>query len=493
MMDWLSSRLLLALLYLGVLFAGGLLLLGQLRLAEGDLLVAEGATESVLVRESTGRRGFGALHGLPAEAIPFDNPRVALRRLDRNGTYDMVQLPFHVRLNAVEVLKTHPARDALRVGKDMELGVGETANTSMGVLRFVSSRPWTGLLPEPGGQPAVRVSIRETAAGPWETVALAESTWTRCGEAIVQMTWSADEAAARAALPRAYDPRTLAEWRVRDGDKEQHFTSLTPGTGLTLSDGSEARLMQFDAAGDHDPQGRPCIRLRFTTGDTHEDVWIPANDGTDPRVFFRCPTGSGPVVFVRAFGYNEAWVRVFSDGVVSGTRLFAAGEIWRVAGMELRLDEALAGALIIRAEDKAVYEAVVEVDGERRFLREGASIALDDGTPLVYHRTDVPPEVRLDLTLLSSEMNELGTIRLVPGARRRFGNWQFIQAENTRNVLHSAVIHVCRTLNRPAAWVGLACFVTGAVGLTIARLRRPRRKRPRRLMPPVGESHNKGR
>lgn len=484
MLDFLSSRLLLSLLYLATLFAGGALLLGQLRHVEGELFVGEGMTESVLVRESAGRRGLGSLHGMPAEAIPFDTPRVAVRRLDRNGAYDMVKLPFHVRLDAVTVLERYPPRDVVQLGDEHALSPGDHTTTNAGEVRFVETRPWAGLLRNPGGQPGVRVAVRSTEDAAWAIGVLDGSDWIRCGDAIVEMKWCAGAAEARAALPTAYTPDALATWRVRDGNVEHYLAGVTPGTGVTLSDGRDVRLLAFDPDGEHDARGRPCIRIRVIGGGAPEDQWVPANDDADPRIRFRYPTAPGPVIFLRPFGYNEAWARVFTDGTVSGEALLAAGEPWRVGDVEVRLDEALSTAVLVRADDEAVREALVDVGGETMAVREGASVTLEDGVTLAYRRADVLPDVRYDLTVLSPGMEEIARFSLAPGEHRRHGNWRFAPATSPSNVLHSAVIHGQRTLNRPAAWVGLACFATGTVGLTVVRLRRPKRKRPRRLMPP---------
>jgi len=245
--------------------------------------------------------------------------------------------------------------------------------------------------------------------------------------------------------------------------------------GATLSDGRQVRLLRFDAAPD------PAITVRVEGGGAPIERRIAA-DESGGDILFRCPPPDAPVVFLNAFGYNEAWARVFSGGVSVGETLLAAGEAWAVADRSLRLDAALAAAVRIRAEDAAVFEAVVRCGEDVVTVREGEHATLPDGRLAAYRRVESPPDVRYALAFLSEAGEELGRLDLATGEAARFGNWRFEALPNSRNALHSAVLLVARTLNRPAAWVGFLCFAAGSVGLTVERLRRSRRKR--RLMPP---------
>lgn len=455
------KRLALSLLYLGAVLCIASVLLHQLRRAEGELLVTEGRTESVLVCEEGDAPGFGGLRRAPLEAIPFDNPEAIARRVGRTDGLDAVVLPFHVRLDQVELIRErYPSHFITVTGPEgaSRLLPHEKAVEDLpgGPARLKEYRPWSGLIHHALGRPMVSLALRR-GDGPWVNHTGNAGSFATVDGVAVTVLWQDREAAAKAALPGV---ASLGRWGVAEGDTVQWFQPIVPGTGVALQDGRQVTLVAYD-------EKRPAIRVRIRGQETDEVRWYTpdAGDPAGPVRFEHAQLG----IAVCGFGVDEAWLRAFRGGEALGDRLLRAGETWDAgAGLQVRLDQALGTAIPIPADEAGVWCAVFGQGDEEFVIREGETKRFENGVTLHFTRDLPPPEVVYHLTVVSPTLEERKQFSLWPGQHARYGQWRFEQGVNTRNALHSAVLKARRVYG-PSAYVGAALFLIGAVGLVAVR------------------------
>jgi hypothetical protein len=477
-----SLRYIVYLAYLGMVFIFGGLVYERLTRFDGYIYMGENRFERVVV-QPVGEGGifFGSHRNMPIDVVPFSDPRNATRVFKDDTLYHAQLLPFTLRLNKIDLIQAFPDRHVLEVSEagtttTHELHVGAPLDIAGKAVEVAALRPWAGLLRNPKGAPMAAVSLRDPKSGWSREFLLSRDVWTFPGpDTFFLLRWHDSEEAARA--DAATLPKTLAagRWGVRDGQRVHWSTSLLPGGGFTLDDGTEVTLIA------HDPAS-PEITVEFRKGDATEVVKQRANQSKPERVHFEAPTRAQIAWVLYAWRDAAALVQRL-EGDVLESRELREGEFWEASdgGGAMRLDQVMAGALPVTPasnEGRPVTEAVLHGEGVALQLREG--LYINEGeVRLRYRREAVPARVRYALTAQNRE-GEVGSIVLAPGDTQRIGAWLFSQDARFPRTQEGALLHARRTLGAPSQWVGMAMVIVGAFGWVILRFR-PHHARP---MPP---------
>jgi hypothetical protein len=484
-----SFRLILYLAYLCALFAFAAGVYARIQRFDGMVLVVKGSAEGIAVCPA--RDSFSLAAGernLPAEIIHFDNPQPFRRFLGDQEMFDAVRMPFRLQLDAIDVLEERPPREIIEVlGKHPVVSCEARAGVQIPVegpaLQVKEIRPWVGLLRNPQGRPMTALSIRKAGSESWTgPIFLDAGSWRFVEPGIaLRLGWFRSEAEARKSLPQNLDALQGARWGVVDGKKFHGFQSFSPGTGVTLDDGTEVTLLKHDPEhpGEHGPAPAILVELKRTEG--VENLWAPVNTH-EPNATIRYvdPARANTVVTANAWRDGTALLAAFQDRLAFGNRLLAEGEVWRPmienpggAGFpyEIRLDQAMAAALPILPGGDPVWEALVTAPGEEIRLREGEAVTWKD-LRLRYRRMPTPPRVRQHFTVTPRSGGKPWTFDLGPGKSRRVGDWRFSQIPEHVDAAHSALLRAERTLGGKARLAGAILFIAGAFGLVLLRFRR---------------------
>ena len=243
---------LMAFIYLGLIFAGAGYIYQRIQRFEGILIVNRGKAESIVVRPSEGGFSFTPMQRkLPPDVIPFDQPQTA-RSLDAREHFDIAKLPFRIRLDDVETLDNPPPKNILEITEGgtkhtHELTPGMTLELTGQSVALREISPWAGLIRNPSGRPMAAISMRREET-PWtEAIFLESGAWRHIEPDIaLRLRWFHKETDARQALSDTPPGIDEAQWGI-SGDGRMHwFRSFAPGTGLTLDDGTEFTLIAYD-------------------------------------------------------------------------------------------------------------------------------------------------------------------------------------------------------------------------------------------------------
>ncbi len=485
-MPRISLRMLASLFYLGLLFVAAGYLYGRIQRFSGTVVIAEGRTESTVVRPAGEGLSLAPMQRrLPGEVLLFDNPEVFTRRLDPDLQYDATHLPYHLRLDEVRVLERFPPRDELVLkgpgGEEATAAAvpGETVEFGGAGLEVEAIRPWAGLIRNPSGKPTASVSLRAEAGAAWSgPIFLKAGEWHwPTPEVALLFRWCEDEPAARAQLPDAAPGPESGRWSVEEGPRRHGFNTLTPGAGAELADGTRVTLLRFDPA-HAGPSGiGPAIAVGFAAGEEKTAVWVRANSAEAVRgVRFEYPPSAGLIGYIHAWRDGAALAKAFCDGAAPDARLLGPGEVLpRGAGcpFELRFGEVMESALAIPQEGAPVHELVVQAGAERIALREGR-VQVHNGLRLKYLRVPTPPRVEYRLGVVGERGEALDAFVLAPGGTAQHGAWRFSQSGGNADADRTAVLHAVRTLGSLSQRIGMLMVVAGAFGWALLRLRRPR-------------------
>ena len=474
----LTSRLLLSMLYLGVLLFAGGYVLQWAQSFEGILIVEKGRTEQWTVRTSDEQSGlFSAQRNMPVDVIGFDNPRAATRVLGTKGQFDAAILPFRLKLEDVEVLERHPDKETLeviRTGKTTKATVkpGQSLSLPEGQVTMIGIEPWRGLIRDGSGEPMAAVSLK-SGDDPWSPVLFADtkSVIRPLPGLAVSLHWFPEEDAARAPVSESQVTTRQTRWGIHDIGRTHWFEALTPGTGVTTSDGTQYTLVEVQENSDAALPPVAAIVLQKVSGGKASPLRIEANAAAADSEAILESYNDRNIVRLHAWRDGTVVVHETNEGKPGEVRRLNEGEHTEIQGttppLQLRLEQVMRTAIPVSGEDARML--VLQTADDEIRLREGQSVQLKESR-LRFRRMPQPPTVQYTLQVLHKEKEEENQeFVLAPGASKRIGQWRF-----THDVEHGdsetiAVLNVKRLPGTPTQYFGLALFILGALGLTVFR------------------------
>ena len=475
-------RFILYLAYLGVLFLFGGLIYERLTRFEGYVYVEPQGFERVVVQPvGKGGRYLGSTRNMPIDVVPFSNPRKATRVFKDDTLYNAQFLPFVLRLDNLEVLDTFPDRDLLDLRlpqgplETREIHLGEQVDVGGKPFTVAAIRPWAGLIRNGKGSPMAAVSIAAKDGGWTREFLLSRDVWNFPGEnTFFLLRWHESEDAARADARSLPVSLAVGRWGVKDGLRTHWSTSLLPGAGFTLDDGTEATLVA------HDPD-IPEIVVALRKGEDTQVIRQRANAMEPGIVRFEAPARAAIAFVVYGWRDGKAFVQRLERDV-SPVHEMEEGDAWQPegGGGPIRLDQVMTTALPAMPAttgDEPVMEAVLQGEGGVVQLREGLYESLVENS-LRYRREAVPPRVRYSLTARNRE-GVVGEITLSPGETKRIDAWVFSQDPRFARAGEGALLRARRTLGGPAQLAGMAMVIIGAFGWVVLRFY-PHRAYPER-------------
>ncbi|NIA13635.1 MAG: hypothetical protein GWP08_06095 [Nitrospiraceae bacterium] len=430
----------------------------------GELCVAVGASERVVVRQSSGQRfplAFTAREmqrDIPADDILFQNPGIATTHLDATARYDALLLPFTVHVRRAQVLQMPEAVNTVVMTlpegeRSVNVALDDTIEVEGETYTVTGIHKWSGLLRHPTGEAMAMVSLHSTGERWHDSVFLIDKEWRRVeSDAAVLHRRFDTEREARDALAKGLPRLEAARWGAVEGATEHWFTSFAPGTAIQLADGTGVMLLRFDAA--HATPGGPvpAIEVRIDGQGQPRTLWVAANDPeADPVVRFDYFTQLPCVIFFDAWADNSALVTVYHEGILRADRLLSAGQTWAPERFpyEIRLDQTLPSALPVTAGRSTLYEAVLRHGDDRLRLRQGESVRVED-TLLQFTRTTPPPDIRYEIVITSARPPAAGETpityeyTLTPGESFIHYGWTFSLAPPSHDPQRLVLLHVER-------------------------------------------------
>ena len=251
-------------------------------------------------------------------------------------------------------------------------------------FEIVRVGPWEGLLPDPGGVPMARVSLRSPGGGGTGHFFVTES-WTVISDSIaLRMFWFENEASATARI-RKWQQHGIdddfTKWGVREGDRIHWFQSLSPGTGIELGDGTTITLLEFDPTHLVGDGVEASIRVRQTRGGSSTETWHAANErDSDSTILFRSLSSYPVHVAVSAWAGDAGALTSYRVGHPARLQEPAALGQWLSVdtGSDLRLDSAIAKGVPVLAKDSPFVEVVLRTGAESLHVRQGEAVRYRD-------------------------------------------------------------------------------------------------------------------
>jgi hypothetical protein len=358
----------------------------------GKLCVGLHQTEQVVFRASQSGPfpiPFGRFHiqrGVTPDQVRFEKSEAATRRLNQAETFDVLRLPFALRLDAVEVIREAPASYRLEIdapgGKsEHPLLPGMTINLDDGPVEAISIRKWAGLARQPGGEPMAAVSLRRGEESWTEYLFLSAGAWTQVeGDTSLQLAWFDSEEAARKAIE---SPSVSGRWGIRDGEAVNWFDSFQAGAGIDLADGTSILLWERDDVHLFDNgELRPAIKVRIEKDRQSRIEWIPVNAYDDNAVVhFEDPAQLDTVLRLYAWRDGSALLDVHYQGAHLGEFPLNDGDTCAPEGLPcaIRLDQTLSAAVAVPLDESPIWETILRRDGREYRVREGESTRIGDG------------------------------------------------------------------------------------------------------------------
>lgn len=471
---------LMAFIYLGLIFAGATYIYQRIQRFEGILIVSHGKAESIVIRPSEDGFSFTPMQRkLPPDVIPFDQPQTA-RRLDAREHFDIAKLPFRIRLDDVETLDNPPPKNILEV---TEAGTKHTHELTPGITLELAGQsvalheisPWAGLIRNPSGRPMAAISMRR-AETPWtEAIFLESGAWRHIEPNIaLRLRWFRNEKDARQALSETPPGIGEAQWGI-SGDGRMHwFRSFAPGTGLTLDDGTEFTLIAYDETHPGVDGPHPAIYVERRKHDEGDRRWIQANDSEVSSVVkFDFPGIRQTILLLDTWRDGAALVSAFENGERSGPQFLEESDLWQPEDFpyELRLDQIIATALPVTGEEAPVLAARFETHEGPLILREG-EVQTWQNLRLRFRRPPSPPLVNYRLAAFFGQHKPPREGILTPDGAWRAGDWRFRQTRDNPDAAQTAVLTATRTLGDFPKLIGAAMFIAGCFGMVWLRFHR---------------------
>ncbi len=444
---------------------------------EGILVIEQGRAEHWVVRPHKDGGLFSfAYRAVPAELIGLDNPRIALKILDGQESYDAEPLPFTLHLEKAEVLEERARKNILEVTLPEQRMVldaepGLSVEVPEGQITVASLEPWAGLIRHAAGLPMAAFAFQDTEHQ-WHPPVFAnadESVHPLPGVMALLRRFP-DEAAARAAFPGKTELDRELRWGIREAGRIHWFTSLAPGTGVTTSDGMEYTLVnsQTSSGGETD---YILVEKKNGADSTVEKVRANLAAKNDTILFER---HVNDVIFLmHAWGDGRAWIAPYIFGKKQDETLLKDGESLTVGlhgekKLCLRMDQVIMNAIPVPDFKDGVKALVLDTpDGVLR-LREGMSRQIK-ASRVAYHRQPQAPLVRYTLRSVFGGDRPPLEFTLEPQGARRIGDWRFYHDQDN---VHAATLAVLRARHAPGTaglYVALLLFVVSTAGLLYTR------------------------
>ena len=490
---------------------------------EGYLYVTLGLSEDVLVRETeTGAPPGGLASWTAYETVsdlgsaPF-NLGDAARAFYPAGRHDILKLPFRLRLDVLEVLEAPATRYAI-VTRDPATGAdkaddtrtpgrvaaGDVVTLAGQTWEVESIRPWMGLIHHVGGPPMANVSV-QIGERFWEDIFLQDAAWlVGNGPTALRFEWFDSEEAALQAMRDSAPGPEAGRWGVQEGTGIHWIQSFMPGNGVTLNDGTEITLLDFestfalspdadyDAAADFADYEGPVMlvqierepvalrQLHTPRGLLHTEAnaaATPEDVDNAPVLHMEYPAAYPNMVHVHAWRDGAAWVQVFHrqpDGSMQERRALleespdiqAATLTWD-EGSALRLEQVLAQALPVDLQEEALQEAVLRSDtasgAQRLRLREGEWRHI--GSKHVRLEPERHPgRVRQEFTAYTPGEQRSHGLLLGPGRTVQYQGWRIAQADAPVDTDAAALLSFSRRPSGPLWIKGCLLVAVGFLG-----------------------------
>lgn len=466
-----SFRLVLNCLYLAALLLCCGVIYSYATQFSGQMVVAVGASERVVLREAQGAF-LGPHRAVPPALLPLSDPRVE-RLLDPDQAYDGAILPFHLRLDNIEILTEFPPQDVLEweMGRHTDAQVVEAGDTvcfdGPGCVDALGVVSWSGLLFQPGGAPMISVRFRQDAL---ETRHMIET-----GRQVMingmplYFQWYPDAEAAREAMGEELPDAIQTRWGVEDGGAITWMNQPSPGQGMTTRDGREWTVLTTQLG----LEAPPSLTLELRQNGQQERVVLRPGENPAHGLHFDAPRHAPRSFVVHGYPDQEVYLGEYRQGRrYVTTVLTPGGDAMDLGDGNLLLEQTLAAAIPIVAEDNAIVALEVLSEKGRHILREGDRLPWQGGF-LIYRRKPAPPDVACNISALK-EGETIASGRMTPGQWMRIENWYF-RIASARHAPQMLFLEAQRSgFARPSTRIGLGLFVLGAFGLVIVRFyRRP--------------------
>ncbi len=498
-----NKRLLLSLIYLGLLLRVAGTIYVRVQHFEGQLYLAQGVTEHLVVAPHDPQSGLGVSQkNVEPDILLLDNPKAA-RRLQATARFDGVLMPTGLRFDRREILKDYPDKqvlviqgpggsreelvapgDSIRMGagpahvaldgstsqKDSDTssvpevtpsGHGSNQDVPTGVLEIDAISPWTGLIRYTRGQPMATLTVRPLTAGDEHLLFLQQHSWFYPGNNdAVTFVWHENEGLARkaAAMGRAsFDG--AGRWGVRDGQAIQWIQGVAPGSGIVLGDGARVTLLQ------RSPDKKTVVlRVERDGAIETQTVYVNAAGEADD-FFYEDPAQADDIIVVHGWKDGAALVQRIGADDRPTIRPMEDGENWLVGGVpEIELGQVLGAAVPYTSSEGELTALYCRHEGKQVVLREGLVRTLGDYR-LEYRRVPQPPDVKVFLSVVTQDGTVKEETHLSSGQRCRVGTWVFQLAPGDGDESDSVILSALR---KPGGWsfyLGVSLFVLGSVGL----------------------------
>ncbi|MCK5863382.1 MAG: hypothetical protein KAH38_12910 [Candidatus Hydrogenedentes bacterium] len=477
-MPKITFRLLLAVLYLGVLLYGGGYLLQWVQSFSGVIIVEKGRTEQWVTRPAEGGGSFSTPHrNMPAEVISFNNRRAAVHILGTNDQFDAASLPFQLKLTGIEILEQCPDEESLEVifpGEKFTVKVKQDKKITIpeGTIVIRGMKPWRGLFRDGRGEAMATVSLKSDN-GSWSPAVFIDTKTTvrPRPHLAISLRWFPDEKQAEVPLPADAILASQTRWGIKDTKCIHWFNSLMPGTGITTSNNTKYILLDVVSGNTKDSPPITAIVVGQTAGNKKNTLRINANQSEEEDIVLLESHYDSNAVRLHGWHDGSVMALVYHQGIHQKSTVLKERDTLKIKMGEelllLRLDQVMHTAIPIFGENSVAL--VLETPSGEIQLREGQGIQLKE-SHLRFRRLPHPSLIRYTFqTIETSPNKKTHSFSLSPGESRHIGKWYF-----TNDIEHLenetiAVLHAQRVPGTPSQYLGGLLFLVGAIGLLIFR------------------------
>lgn len=460
----------LAILYLGLLFAGAGKVYMVFQQFQGEVFVAGKTPTDVALRPTGASLAVSfAQRQVPPDVADPDRAAQVARRCGRDATVDMAPLEFAVRLAQETPIETPAPNDTLEIdsaaGKKVRaVRLGETFPLGAAEARFENILPWLGLVRDSAaGTPMLCLTVSDHPQLKPSPIFLVPGPWVFATPGFcLHLEWHTSEDAAARAMPEALGD-TGRRWGVQEGKRWHWFSDFTEGTGIVLNDGTDVTLVRNLPAEAAKP---PAIEVRFAKEGPPRSYTLSANtqsEGTPLR--YEDPAAEDCAITFSAANDGAAWAAVYRHGTLLQKARLEDGTFLPLPqdlGWKARLDQVLSKAAPAAPDQPAVWQLVVSTPQGKLALRQGSAVQSGD-IRLTFHR-DQPPPVR-EYTLEIQEGLSLITHqeKVLSGESVRIGPWR-LRAPQPQDAGPDTVFQAERVPGSGFSMAGLAMFIAGSFG-----------------------------
>lgn len=288
---------------------------------------------------------------------------------------------------------------------------GESLTISGEQFTVDKVRPWTGLLPDPMGEPLMILSLA-TEEGSWvENQQISPNGDLIVGQTRIQLHPLEKDQTLNLILNQSLEEAPIGRWGILEQNTTLWFDGFTPGEGAQHSDGTSYTLIAFTKTHET-PEGIvPAIRVRAEQGDSIRDHIVTTRT-SDPQVVLDYPDATYHRLDI-AFSILEPPQFILRN--IDGTQergTLKVGRIWKAKSLPLwiRLEQYQTSGVFINAEKSPYLEAVLQSTTRRVRVRQGEAVRIGDA--LIRYRRVLPEgSIRYTLSLDEAKWtsNEFGS------------------------------------------------------------------------------------